>query len=318
MKFTPRLAMLCSMLVVSSCNCLRDPGLNNIVDGGVEPVDAGPPPPVFPLRAGDIIKYGVIGGRTNLCNGGAGANGECQLVGKITYEIEGVTRSENGRWEVAARALYEASTFAITAQEVAQLVLDNVAPFAQWEAGSNVTAPTGTVFTTDKPPVYGTELYTPNDFPFFQMAIVSNGEVVEDSGIFDEAAATFRTTYLDLDDRADVETQVAVGKMEAYFKDELSGDAKLHHLAVEYSSMGLICGWTEKLIPFTGEEMPRNAGAFTGANNTNPPLAASFLPPTINRDGVDYRCSCFSGVCRASDNTCLDPANPEDDAGPCP
>jgi hypothetical protein len=318
MRFLP-LALLCFGLSVSSCNCLADPGLNPIEDAGVEPTDAGPPPPVFPLIAGDIVEYPVIGGRVNQCNGGGGENGECELVAKITYRIDDVVRGDDGRWTVNAEVLYEAISPRIPGQELVQLVLENVAPFSVLGQGQNVTTDGPIAFATDKPALYGTDLFTANDFPFFQMALVSNGEVLQDSGIFDEAAATFASTYTGLDPAADVETQVAAGKMEAYFKDELGGDAKLHHLAVEYLSMGLVCGWTEKLIAFTGEDMPRNASAFTGQGNLNPPLAGTFAPPSITRDGAEYRCSCFSGVCRNSaDNTCLDPANPDAPAGACP
>jgi hypothetical protein len=280
-------------------------------------------PPVFPLKAGDIITYSQIGGRVSECEAGGGDVGNCDVVMKATYNIKAVERDANERWQITADVIYEPLKYAIKQPAIAQLVLENVGPFAQIGENESVTA-SDAVFTTDKPALH-TNAFTSNNFPFFQMAVVEGDTVISDPSVFNEAAAAFNANFAGLDADANIQTQVAAGKMEAYFKDELSGAARMHKVIAQYVPMGIVCGWDEKLIPFV-EGMQRDEADFTGGGNDNPPLVGSFFAPKITRDNEEYQCRCFlnsaggqsGGSCRSMEGKCLSAANPDAEPADCP
>jgi hypothetical protein len=190
------------------------------------------------------------------------------------------------------------------------LVLENAADFGAITIATAVSA-RDAEFTTDQAPVIGAG-FRANNFPFFQ---ASNEIDDGDNGeVFAEGAVAFTESIEGVDEEANIETQVSVGKFEAYYRDDLEGEVTLHKLQVQVHPMGFICGWDEALIPFVDGTTAREQSAFQGIDN--PPLTASFFQPNLvrkNDDGIDvtYQCSCFSRTCRSNAGECLDATDPD-------
>lgn len=294
-------------VAVNGCQCIDDNNLGNIPEEEVEVVPPPPPPPTFPLKAGDQLVLNPIGGRTD-----QDANGGSDFAIRATWQIKGVALNADNRWEITSDALYEQSgTPAISAGAISRLAIENIADFPAIERAGSVTA-LGAVFKTDRAPAVDPG-YTPNHFPFFQSSLEGNDG--DDGEVFNEAATAFRETMLALDADAKVDTQIAVGRFEAFFRDDLNGPPMLHKMRVDVHPFGFVCGWDEILIPFT-EGMVRGQAPFTAAGT--PPLAAiNFGIPQLTRGGTTYNCSCFQGTCR-SGTTCLNPVDPDAAPGPCP
>jgi hypothetical protein len=309
MRVSPWLsAAFLGSISVAGCQCIDDTNLNSRPDAGVEEEVEPPPPPVFPLKAGDQIVLTPIGGRTD-----EDANGGSDFAIKITWLVKSVGLNAANRWEVTADALYEQNgTPAIPATALSRLALENVADFAAIERAP-ITA-RDAVFKTDRAPSLDSG-YTPNHFPFFQASLDANDG--DDDTVFNEAAAGFREAILALDAEARIDTQVAVGRFEAFFRDDLNGPPMLHKLRADVHPFGFMCGWDEILIPFE-EGMERSQSPFTAAGT--PPLAAINFTAQLTREGVTYNCGCFNGTCRSSgaNPLCLDPTNPDAAPGPCP
>jgi hypothetical protein len=290
---------------LTGCQCkIDDTNLDNIPDAGVEEPDAGPPPPVFPLKAGDQLKYTGLGGRTATCEAG-GTSGECQRALNATFVVKDTLL--DGTWTVVADALYEGSDDTIDAAAIAPLVLENGVPFGQVTMGTPLAAEDASFKTN----AAATDELNALGFPFFQ------GGAVE---VFEPTGTAFCARYTELDELANCESQFGAHKMDVYYKDEQAGGGpKLHKVQVEYSQFGFVCGWDEGIIPFISEEeTPRDQGSFGGGENFVPDVAAQFTgSPSLTRDGVEYRCQCLSQQCRnQASNMCLsiDPAEP---AAPC-
>jgi hypothetical protein len=306
-------AALAGAFAVSGCQCINDDNFTALRDAGFPPTDAGPPPPVFPLKVGDQLTVPQFGGNVDTCEGGA-SEGDCDRNVKADFLLTAVDRNDLGRWEIGADVVYTGLKDKIPATAIARLALENAAEFGTITTSSSVTA-RGARFTTDVPVALSRDAFGPNNFPFFQGENGTDGSDDGDDGtVFNEAAAEFADGIRGLDPGAEVETQIASGKMEAYFKDS-ENPVSLHKLLIQVHPMGFVCGWDEALIPFTGDDMPRAESSF---QNVGKPLKASFFPPTLTRDGVTYQCSCFNRTCRNTDGQCLDPTDPDAPAGPCP
>lgn len=299
---------LLALFALSGCQCKIDE--TNLVanpDAGVIVPDAGPPPPVFPLKAGDQLKYTGLGGRTATCTAG-GANGECQRALNATFIVKDTVLNE-GRWTVVADVVYEGSDDTITAAAIAPLILENGVPFDQVTTG----APLAVADASFQTSTAATDELNELGFPFFQGGAV---EVFEDTGV------AFCQRYVDLDEQANCESQFGAHKMDVFYKDEQAGGgAKLHKVQVEYSQFGFVCGWDEGLIPFLSDtDTPREQSSFGGAGSgvLTPDVAAQFTgSPSLTRDGVEYRCQCLSQQCRNSaSNTCLS-IDPSEAPAPC-
>jgi hypothetical protein len=308
-------AALLGTVAVSGCQCIDDNNLGNIPEKPIEEVVDPPPPPVFPLKEGDQLVLNPIGGRTDESDIGAS-----DFAIRISWVVKGVALNDDNRWEITADALYEqAGPPAIPASAISRLALENVGDFPAIEADGSVTA-RDAVFRTDRAPAIDSG-YIPNHFPFFQSSVEGNDG--DDGEVFNEAAASFRETTLALDAEAKVDTQVAVGRFEAFFRDDLNGPTMLHKMRVDVHPFGFVCGWDEILIPFA-EGMERGQAPFTAAGV--PPLAAiNFGIPQLTRDGTTYNCSCFQGTCRNNRtvdgvvvSTCLNPIDPDAAPGACP
>ena len=298
---------LLAVFSFSGCQCIDDDGFNVLRDAGFEEPDAGPPPPVFPLKAGDELFVSTIGGRTN-CSA-------CDHVVSATYGITKVELNDANRWEITANVLYTRQSEDIPAQDIDRLVLENVAPFSSITSGTPLSS-AGVLLTTDAAALPSKQAYGPNNFPFFQGSVAQGGAQLDDSAVFNAAAGYFRDYYTsaDVDPAADVDTQVGAGKMLTYYKDAAS-PPMLHKLLIEYHPMGFVCNWEERLIPFLGEDMVRGESSFDGVDV--PPLVASWNPVALTRDGDTYTCSCFARTCR-NGSQCLDPLDPDAAPGPCP
>jgi hypothetical protein len=263
---------------------------------------------VFPLKAGDILEIPAVGGRTATCADGDGVNGGCARTISASYGITSVELNAANRWEITADVVYPGLVEAIPAAALARLALENVAPFDVITTANPVSA-SGVTFTTDVPPALDPNGFGANNFPFF------DGQRGSDDGsAFNEGADRFREEILAIDAAANISTQQADGKLEAYFRDPIGEPIALHKLLVQVHPMGFFCGWEETLIDFA-DGLPRGQSAFSGVDN--PPLTATFNLPTLTRDGVTYQCSCFNGTCRKG-TECLDPTNPDAAPGPCP
>lgn len=300
-------ALLLTGVAVAGCQCnLNTDDFTAIEDAGQPPNDAGPPPPEFPLKAGDHVQLPGLGGRTATCDGSA-TPGDCQRSMKAEFIIQDVSLNAENRWVITADVVYEGTDDFIPAAALVPLVLENGAPFSA-TSEATPTSSQGSVFKTSVPP---TDQLTPNGFPFFQYEI-------DDAAVFEEAGAAFCARYQELDPEANCEFQLADQKMEVFYKDESAGGAaKLHKVRAEYHQMGFVCGWDELLIPFV-DGMARDQSDFDTAGT--PEVAAIFASPVkVIRDGVSYNCSCFSQQCRAGNGAearCLS-TDPDEAPGPC-
>ncbi len=290
------------LFVLQGCQgCLIDnTNLNNVPDAGHDVPDAGPPPPVFPLKAGDEVQF-QIGGRipddVSRCPNHA-TPGDCERDMKATF-VMNAPRFENGRWTLSADYFYEGTKDLVQASVIAQLVLSRGVPFD----GVSVASPeNGTAdFLTDQAPTRDAS-FNQNTFPFFQY---ESG----DAQIFQTAGAAFCDYFNAQDDQANCDVRPGDHRIEAYFVDPLA-EGKLHELRVEYHPMGFICDWKETLADL-GPDPARNQNSFNG--NEGDPTAFFYTPISLERGGNEYRCFCSSGVCKdITDSTkCLDPADPD-------
>ena len=313
MRRNPALAAaLLAAFAVSGCQCnVDDDFISDPPDAGPPIVDAGPPPPVFPLKAGDILEMPAYGGRTATCAGGDGSNGGCDRNISASYGITDVKLNAANRWEVTADVVYSGLVDTIPSTALSRLALENTAPFDVITTQSPQSAE-AVAFATDVPPSLDPTKFGTTNFPFFQGENGSNDG--DDGTVFNEGADLFRAEILAVDAEANVSTQLAAGKLEAFFRDPIGEPISLHKLLVQVHPMGFFCGWDESLIDFA-DGMARGQSAFSGVDN--PPLTATFNSPTLTRDGVKYQCSCLSGTCRKG-TECLDPTNPDAPPGPCP
>ncbi len=273
------------------------------LDAGIPDVDIPPDPPVFPLKAGDIVEMNV-GARTQPCNAGEGF---CDRAIDASYTIESVTlNEETNRWEIEAYFNYTLKKDGTSYASISRLFWSKVAPFGELMAVEATSDGTAT-FYTDVP--LTDEHMTANGFPFFHFE--SNYANTEGSA-FQTASAQFTSRLRTIDAEAEIENQAAAAKFEAYFKDDLGPDVYLHKVRVEFHRFGFACAVQEQLVDWQ-DGMPRSQASF---NNTQPPVTNSFDNVFVRRAGTRYRCSCFSGVCQTVDgtNTCLDPTDPEAEA----
>lgn len=305
---TRRLTSLALLFVVSGCQCIDDINLGNIPDAGEQITDAGPEPPTFPLKAGDQLEFPALGGRTATCSGGS-TTGDCDRALTATFIVRGTELDDNARWRVTADVVYQGSADLIEVAAIAPLVLENGAPFDAVTTATPSSAEAA-VFRTDAAP---TDELDELGFPFFQF---ESGDV----HVFEEAGAAFCARFGALDPDVNCEFQAGDAKMEAFYKDDSAGGgAMLHHVRAEFHGMGFVCGWDEGLIPFIDDATtPRDQSSFGPADT--PALAAIFASPVrLIRDGVTYRCSCFTQQCQAgsgADTTCLT-TDPDAEPGPC-
>ena len=101
-------------------------------DAEEEPEPDKEPPPPFPLRAGDVVVYPSIGGRTAQCSGNEGS---CDRVIKATYTIDDVVVDEDNRWVVKADYIYEMMVAAVSYTDIAALFLSGAAAFQSLSVG---------------------------------------------------------------------------------------------------------------------------------------------------------------------------------------
>lgn len=295
-----RLSFLLVTFLASGCQCnLNDDQFDQIKDAGFEETDAGPPPPVFPLKEGDEVEF-QLGGRIPDCPNGT-TPGDCERDIKATYIVTDTTL-DDGRWTIEADFYYEGTKSVIDTPAIAALVLENVAPFAQLDQGQIVNSDDNgpADFKTDVPVTQGLNAL---GFPFFQYEDGS-------AAIFESAGAAFCDAWTTEDEQADCDFLPGDHRMEAVFVDSLAG-GKLHQLRVEYHPMGFVCDWIEELAEL-GADPPRDTNQFNGVNGD--PEAFFLTPVKLRRDGHQYSCFCSTQVCKDVDDgsKCLDPSDPDD------
>jgi hypothetical protein len=293
-----RVLGLCATLALSGCQCnLVEDNVNQLKDAGFTEDDAGPPPPIFPLKDGDELRFS-IGGRIPECPDEQ-QEGDCERNIAATYIVRG-THLEAGRWTIDADFYYEGLKEKISATAISQLVLSNAAPFAQISIATPVSSDDDPAsFDSDGVP---THEMTALEFPFFQF-------VDGDPAIFEATGAAFCDAWTATDPEAECNFLSGDARMEAVFVDALA-ENKLHMLRVEYHPMGFVCSWIEELGDF-GADPTRDSSTFDGFDGN--PEAFFFSPVRLTRGGVAYRCSCFGGLCIDSNDPtkCLDPSDPD-------
>lgn len=307
LRHLPCVLVLLAVPAAPGCLCVGDENFFQRPDGG--PPDAGPvepPPPVFPLKAGDELVFPGVGGRAEDCGA---SEGGCDRALRATYVVKKVTLDEESNtWTVNADYTYESTATAVEVAAIGQLFLAGVAPFADIDAGG---AESGNAdFRTRAAPTDGINA---NGFPFFHF---EESYANRDDSAFRQAASEFTERILELDADANIENQAAEAKIEAYFKDELGANPFLHKIRVDYHPFGFMCGWDERLATWQ-DGMQRSDNAFTG---TTTPLAAIFASPVeLIRSDVRYRCSCSTRQCvqRDDPSICLDPSDPDAEPAPC-
>lgn len=298
---------LIAIPLTPGCLCVGDENFFNFPDGG-QP-DAGPaepPPPVFPLKAGDEVVFPGIVGRADGCGA---SEGGCDRALRATFIVKNVTLDQGSNtWTVNADYTYESTSTAVEAAAIGRLFLSRVAPFADIDEGG---ADTGNAdFRTRDAP---TDTINPNGFPFFHFeASYANRK----DSAYSQASDEFTERITELDPEANIENQAAESKIEAFFKDELGSSAMLHKIRVDYHPFGFMCGWDERLALWE-DGMQRTDDAFAG---TATPLAGILISPVeLIRGDVRYRCSCETQRCVQRDDSsiCLDPSDPDAAPAPC-
>ena len=305
------LAALLLSMTLSACQCDVG-GVNEIPDAGFdagppEP-DAGvpPPPPIFPLKPGDVVEVPVIGARTEPCDGIAG---DCDRVINASYTIvedgDGgvMLDDDSGRWRVRAEFLYTLVKASTTYEAISRLFVSKLAPFDVLMDENANQAGTGT-FRTD---AANTDEATANDFPFFHYEVEYANRP---ESAYKAAAGKFSARIRAIDPQAEIEAQPASAVLAAVFRDELGANVYLHQVEVQFHPFGIMCGYIEQVIPWT-DGMARSTDEFDGKT---PPIAASFQSIRVVRDGQRYTCSCFDNLCKAfvdGETVCLDPTDPD-------
>lgn len=297
---------LLAIPVVPGCVCVADERFFGLPDAGEDAGEEPPPPPVFPLKAGDELVFPGIVGRAEGCGA---AEGGCDRALKATFTIKKVKLdSATNTWSVDADYLYEATANAVDAAAIGRLFLSHVAPFADIAEGGSESG-TATFRTGVAP----TDEITPNGFPFFHFeASYANRE----DSAYRQAADAFRERILELDPEANIGSQAAESKIEAYFKDELGAQPMLHKIRVDYHPFGFMCAWDERLTEWQNG-MQRTDNAFAG---TQTPLAGTLIAPIeLIRDDQRFICSCLTQRCtvRGDNSKCLDPSDPDAEPGAC-
>lgn len=302
-----RLLCVLALMPVSGCACVDDNDFFGFPeDGGFDAGPGDPPPPVFPLKEGDELRFPALGGRTEPC---AGAEGSCERTMSATYVINDVfLDDQTNRWNVDATFLYELPVANIEAAAMGQLFLSGAAPFGQLDQGASDSD--DAVFVADGAPTDGLR---EDRFPFFHF---EPEYATTEGSAYQVASGEFTTRILEIDPDANIENQAAEAKIEAYFRDDLGVNTYLHKIRVDYHPFGFICGWEERLVTWD-DSMNRLEGDFAGQTI---PLAAVWVDPVqLLRDDVRYNCTCGSKTCydRQDQSTCLDPSDPDAEPLPC-
>lgn len=297
---------LVAIPVVPGCLCAGDERFFGFPDAGTDAGEEPPPPPIFPLKAGDELIFPGISTRAEGCGA---AEGGCDRVLKATYTIKKVKLDEaTNTWSVEADYLYEGMASAVEATAINRLFMANLAPFPEIEEGGSKSG-TATFHTRAAP----TDEINPNGFPFFHFEMSYANR--EDSA-YRQAAEAFADRIIDLDPEANIGSQAAEAKIEAFFKNELGPTPMLHKIRVDYHNFGFVCAWDERLT-FWEDGMQRNDNAFVG---TQTPLAGTLIAPIqLVRDDQRFVCSCLTQRCTLRNDTskCLDPSDPDAPPGAC-
>ena len=297
--------MIFLLPVYEGCSCGTD-DYQSIQDAGTDVPEPEPEvevadPPVFPLKAGDIVEVPVIGGRIEPC----GIEGDCDRVVSASYTIQDVFQDEEtGHWVLNSDYIYTLEKANATYEQIARLFISRTAPLDTLMS-LNDTSSGNADFTTNGSP---SDQITANGFPFFHFESEYANEA---NSAYQDAANNFTVRITTIDPQAEIESQSAAQTIEAYFKDNLGSNTYLHFVSVELHPFGFMCFWQEKMITWS-DDLVRGDSSFASAQGV--PLAASFNTVYVVRDDVRYRCSCFSNNCEATVDgvkQCLDPSDPE-------
>lgn len=274
-------------LAVAACECERQ-NFGNIPDAGPAPdagtPDAGPPPPEFPLKPGDVVSYSF---NITKCNETISA--QCQE--KSTAWAAEFTISEPGAtvdpatqaYRVPAEYFWQVvdQTPAMGATEdpefltLTRLWLAGFGPWDQAKQSSDTV--TGEHLTTRTLLLGG----MPNTFPFLDLSK------------WDQAEAAFRDYVLSVDPAAKVETQEAARKFEAGYL-EPSDNSLLHFVSLRYHPNGMLCDISEAIGPWDPTRQKNNSGF---AGNQRDYQSSSNAPVRLQRAGSsDGPKSCKCGT----------------------
>lgn len=331
---------LLGILAFGACDC-GGSGFNRLPDAGKEPEeDAGSepepdPPPIFPMKKGDQVDVSRLGMRNE--SPSCAVAGDCERVLRATYTIDADPKldKDTNRWVIKAHWLYDLEKDTTDNDAVSRLFISRVAPFADLNGAGDRQSSTDddpdadpSDFRSDAAPI---DSIDPLGFPFFhwdpayegctQTDAEERAECEEEAAgrPFRAAQAAFEARIQQLDPELvpaeAFSNQASVGKLEAYFRDDLGAQVMLHMVRVEMHPFGFMCTWDERMVPWV-DGMARSINSFQGVT---PPLVSQVHDVAVNRDLQRYTCSCFNKDCRRFDNAsgtnvCLNPADPDDDA----
>ncbi|MEW5848896.1 MAG: hypothetical protein AB2A00_08780 [Myxococcota bacterium] len=237
---------------LSSCVCEREV-FNVIPDAGppdaaVAQQDAGPPPPEFPLKAGDLVRYGTVG--VTYCNESFSTNcTEHSSTWSMEFKVEAPGPQldpGSNAWVVPAEYFWQIaekkSPDATTYQTLSKLWMTDFGP---WEAEAGASdSEVNQYITTDVMLKGG----NPLSFPFFDV-----------DSRFDTAAQAFETYIRTLDAEPFIQVQKAARKFSAGYLEP--GDpTQLHFISVVYHRLGFVCLVNESIGPWDPARTKNESG----------------------------------------------------------
>ena len=190
-------------------------------------------PPVFTLHPGDEVGYNKLNINHCLDSTCVDENEE-EAAWRSTWIIEddGVYLSEvSGEWEVRAHYYHQVIEGAGDSAPLASTWLSDFGPY---DKPTDFTEDGIGTFTTSMPPV-PLAVSESVSFPFFDMA---NWEYAEDK---------FRQYVRGIDPDANVDSQRAARRLEAYYIDQGTPPLE-HHVWVIFHSVGIVCSFDEEII----------------------------------------------------------------------
>ncbi|MBI5493651.1 MAG: hypothetical protein HY904_01410 [Deltaproteobacteria bacterium] len=233
-------------LALVGCECNRDV-LGLIPDAGnPPPEDAGhdPPPPEFPLKPGDNLRYAV--NNVTYCNETLEPMAECQGIteqsvvwnSEYTVKAPGATLDDSSNswkvsaeyyWEVADKKGDDGTAF----QSLSKLWFTKYGPWDQ-QLGARLNPAAVRSFDTTEA---FTAAPTATSYPFF------------DFTKWDLAANRFQEFVRTLDSEPDFDVSQAERKMRAGFL-EPSEPTYLHVVQLYYHPLGFVCQVSESIGPW--------------------------------------------------------------------
>lgn len=283
-----------STLPLVGCNCDREV-ITDLPDAWVppeQPVDAGPPPPAWPLVPGDQLKYSVL--NVTYCNETLNPSEMCtehDFVWSATYTIKdpgAALNSSTNAWEIPVEYFWQQAEKkggddAATYQTLGKLWFTGFAP---WQETITADTVTRTYKTTSVMLKDGAQ----DTFPFFDV-----------TGRFAQGAQAFGDYVRSLDPAARVETQEAARKFEAGYIEPGSNGDKLHYVQIIYHRLGFMCQVLEAIGPYDATKPKNNQGFLNNQRDYQSSVNSQPQLTRISGPKANMRQFCKCGTQAGSD-----------------